>query len=156
MDKDLLRRLQSWLIFLAAILFVIGSATGGLVSLAMTQGIPLEPGSTLAAHLNAYLGTFWMICVAWTLPRCRLNTKALKVLVVFVTAANFGNWAITLLKSGLHVRGLAFSGEPKNDAVLVLLLVCVVAPAFGASLLWAWGLRPPFGETQEPPATPDV
>jgi hydroxylaminobenzene mutase len=151
-DTVLVKRLQSWLTFSAALLFGIGVLTGVLVSLAMTKAIAFDPGSTLAAHLNALLGTFWMVCVAWTLPRCRMNPKGLKALVLLVVIANVANWTVTLLKASWQVKGLAFVGDPKNDLILALLLSTVVTPTLGASLLWVWGLRPPFGEAPTPPA----
>ena len=52
-----------WLSFLAAVLFGLGVLTGPLVAMAMTKGIG-DPGSMLAAHLNALLGCFWMLGVA--------------------------------------------------------------------------------------------
>lgn len=149
-------RLQQWLVFLAAVLFLIGALGGGLVSLAMTGQIAFDPGSALAAHLNALLGALWMICVAWTLPRCRLDPRALKTLVVLVVLANYANWAITTLKAGWQVKGLAFVGNTKNDLILGMLLLVVVLPTLSASGLWAWGLRPGGGKNPEPVKPTDV
>ena len=151
-------RLQQWLVFLAAVLFLIGALTGGLVSLAMTEQVAVHPGSALAAHLNALLGALWMLVVAWTLPRCRLEERPLKVLVALVVLANFANWAITTLKGVWGVKGLAFVGNLKNDLILGMLLLVVVLPTLSAAGLWVWGLRPgappgdPSGESNpEPP-----
>ena len=140
-----LERSQAWLRFLAAVLFAIGIVTGPLVALAMTDAIPADGGSMLAAHLNALLGAFWLLAVAWTLPHVRVGERGRQALVGSCVLANYANWVVTVLKAFLGVRGLAYTGAGGNDLVATLLLLLVVLPSLVCAGLWAFGLRPKGG-----------
>lgn len=127
----------------AAVLFCLGLATGVLVSAAMTGKIPADPHAMLASHLNALLGSVWMLAVAWTMPMSRLSRTARDRLLLGVTVANYANWGLTLIKAFLHVAGVDLLGEPVNDAVFGALTLLVVLPSFAVASAWAWGLSGP-------------
>lgn len=134
----------------AAVLFCLGLATGVLVSAAMTGKIPADPHAMLASHLNALLGSLWMLAVAWTMPMSRLSPTARERLLLGVTVANYANWGLTLIKAFLHVSGVDLLGEPANDAVFGALTLLVVLPSFGVASAWAWGLSGPSPEVGAP------
>jgi hydroxylaminobenzene mutase len=124
----------------AALLMVVSLLTGVLVSAAMTGKIPADPHAMLASHLNALLGCFWMVAVAWSLPMTRLSPDGRARLAAAVTTANVANWLLTLLKAFLKVSGVDLIGEPANDAVFGALTLFVVLPSLGAAGAWAWSL----------------
>lgn len=124
----------AWLIFL-------GLATGGYAGLAMTGKLPADGHAALAAHLNALMGGFWILGVAWTLPMLKYGEVGLTRLAWAVIAPNYANWLITSVKAALKVPGLDFTGEAANDAVFVALNVAVVLPALAAAFFWARGFR---------------
>lgn len=138
------------LVFRAAVLLTLGLATGVLVSAAMTGKIPADPHAMLSSHLNALLGAFWMIAVAWTLPMTRFGAVGRERLVLGVTVANYANWLVTAVKSFLKVSGVDFIGEPKNDVIFGLLTLLVVLPSFAVAGAWAWGLSGSGGDGEKP------
>ncbi|MFM7200791.1 MAG: hypothetical protein ACKO6N_08370 [Myxococcota bacterium] len=138
------------LVFRAAVLLTLGLATGVLVSAAMTGKIPADPHAMLASHLNALLGAFWMIAVAWTLPMTHFGAVGRERLVLGVTVANYANWLVTAVKSFLKVSGVDFIGEPKNDLIFGLLTLLVVLPSFAVAGAWAFGLRGRGGDAETP------
>lgn len=140
--------------FAAALLFFIGGLNGILVSGAMTGTLDANPDFMLAAHLNALLGCFWLLGVAWTLPRVRLGTTGVIWLCRLTMLAAWSNWLVTLVKALVKVQGIAYLGEGANDGVHTILLLTVVLPTLLASGLWAWGLRPGAPHS-EPEGTPD-
>ncbi|MBM4377093.1 MAG: hypothetical protein FJ095_18585 [Deltaproteobacteria bacterium] len=123
----------------AAGLVLLGLLTGFLVAGAMTGKLGAEPHAMLASHLNALLGAFWLLGIAWSLPLLRLEPKQLGWLARLATLANYANWLVTLLKSVLRVPGVEANGNAANDAVFVLLTVLVVLPSLGAAGLWLRG-----------------
>jgi len=125
----------------AATLIALGMATGLLAGLAMTGGIPADGGAMLASHLNAILGGLWIAAVGLSLPMLRHDLSGKRLLVRTVVVANFANWALTLLKSFLHVKGIGLTGDRVNDVVFFALLALVVLPSLGAAVAWALGLR---------------
>lgn len=125
----------------AAILLALGLLTGGLVGLAMTGDVHADPGSALAAHLNALLGSFWMLGVAWTLPMLSYGEAGRRVLTWLVIVPNYANWAVTAVKSLLFVKAVGLDGTPTNDTVFVILNAFVVLPSLIAAGAWAWGFR---------------
>jgi hydroxylaminobenzene mutase len=133
----------------AAWLFLIGLVTGAWAGIVMTNGAainmhldfhPKHERLVLASHLNALLGTFWLLGVAYTLPKLRLSARGLVWLCVLTTLGAYGNWLITLIASLLDVRGLAFDHDASNNAIAGLLQVGVVIPSFAAAILWVYGL----------------
>ncbi len=125
----------------SAWLMLLGLLTGGYVSSAMTGKIPADPHMALAAHLNALLGTFFLLGVAWTLPMLRFGPVGQQRLAWLVIVANFANWAVTGVKALLHVKGVDFIGEPANDAIFLTLTATVVVPALAAAGAWVYGFR---------------
>ncbi len=123
----------------AAILMVGGLLTGIFVAAAMTGKVPADPHAALASHLNALLGTFWMVAVAWSMPMLRYGDKGLVRLAWVTTLPNFANWLVTALKAFLHVSGVDATGEPKNDLVFGLLTALVVIPSLASSVAWVYG-----------------
>jgi len=133
--QRLLARASAWLV-------VIGLLTGALVSFAMTKKIPADDHAMLASHLNALLGAFLMLGVAWSLPMVRWSERGQRRIALALIVANYGNWIITLIKSFLHVKGVDAIGEAKNDAVFAALMVFVIIPSLAATIAWAVGLAP--------------
>lgn len=125
----------------AAWLMLLGLLTGGYVSSAMTGKVPADPHMALAAHLNALMGTFFLLGVAWTLPMLRYGSVGQQRLAWLVITANFANWAITAVKAWLRVQGVDLVGEPANDAIFLTLTATVVLPALTAAGAWVYGFR---------------
>jgi hydroxylaminobenzene mutase len=125
----------------AAWLMLVGLLTGGYVSSAMTGKVPADPHIALAAHLNALMGTFFLLGVAWTLPMLRYGAVGQRRLAWLVIGANFANWAVTCVKAWLHVSGVDFIGQAANDAIFLTLTVTVVLPALAAAGAWVYGFR---------------
>lgn len=125
----------------AAWLMLLGLLTGGYVSSAMTGKIPADPHMALAAHLNALMGTFFLLGVAWTLPMLRYGPVGQQRLAWLVIVANFANWVVTGVKAMLHVKGVDFIGESANDAIFLTLTATVVLPALAAAGAWVYGFR---------------
>jgi hypothetical protein len=127
--------------FSAAVLLVIGLATGGLLAAAMTGKANADAHDVLAAHLNAILGCFWICALAFTLPFVSYGTTALRRLVIVTVVPNYANWLITTIKAFFKVAGVGLNGEAHNDAVFGALNAFVVLPALIAAIAWAYGLR---------------
>ncbi|MDC0710295.1 hypothetical protein POL68_17600 [Stigmatella sp. ncwal1] len=127
----------------AAWLLLIGLLTGGYVSAAMTGKVPADPQMALAAHLNALLGAFFLLGVAWTLPMLRYGAVGQQRLAWLVIVANFANWGVTCVKAWLRVSGVDFIGQPTNDAIFVVLTLSVVLPSLAAAGAWVYGFRRP-------------
>ncbi|HEX8704097.1 MAG TPA: hypothetical protein VF815_35020 [Myxococcaceae bacterium] len=127
----------------AAWLMLVGLLTGGYVSSAMTGKVPADPHMALAAHLNALMGTFFLLGVAWTLPMLRYGPVGQQRLAWAVIAANFANWGVTCVKAWLRVSGVDLVGQPANDAIFITLTVTVVLPSLAAAAAWVYGFRRP-------------
>ena len=127
----------------AAWLMLVGLLTGGYVSSAMTGKVPADPHMALAAHLNALMGTFFLLGVAWTLPMLRYGPVGQRRLAWAVIIANFANWAVTCVKAWLRVSGVDLVGQPANDAVFITLTLSVVLPSLAAAAAWVYGFRRP-------------
>ncbi len=127
----------------AAWLVLLGLLTGGYVSAAMTGKVPADPAMALASHLNALMGAFLLLGVAWTLPMLRYGPEGQRRLAWAFILANFANWFVTGVKALLRVPGVDYIGQPVNDAVFGVLTLTVVLPALGAAAAWVYGFRPP-------------
>lgn len=127
----------------AAWLMLVGLLTGGYVSSAMTGKVPADPHMALAAHLNALMGTFFLLGVAWTLPMLRYGPVGQQRLAWAVILANFANWAVTCVKAWLRVSGVDLVGQPANDAIFITLTLTVVLPSLAATAAWVYGFRRP-------------
>ncbi|HLM47549.1 MAG TPA: hypothetical protein VK458_27040 [Myxococcaceae bacterium] len=127
----------------AAWLMLVGLLTGGYVSSAMTGKVPADPHMALAAHLNALMGTFFLLGVAWTLPMLRYGPVGQRRLAWAVIIANFANWAVTCVKAWLRVSGVDLIGQPANDAIFITLTLSVVLPSLAAAAAWVYGFRRP-------------
>jgi hydroxylaminobenzene mutase len=126
----------------AAVLMAIGLLTGVFVSAAMTGKANADAHAALASHLNALLGCFWMVAVAYSLPMLRYGEAGQKRLAWAVTVPNYANWLITAFKSFLRVAGVDATGDGKNDLVFGLLTAFVVLPSFFAVGAWVYGFFP--------------
>jgi len=131
---------QTLLARAGAVLILLGLLTGGYVSSAMTGGLPVDAGAALASHLNAILGAFWIFAVGWSIPRISYGPTGARRLAWLVIVPNFANWFITAIKAWLKVKGIAASGDWKNDAIYFLLVTLVVIPSLAAAVAWVWGL----------------
>ena len=125
----------------AAWLTLLGLLTGGYVSAAMTGKVPADPHIALASHLNALMGAFLLLGVAWTLPMLRYGARGQHRLAWAFIVANFANWGVTAVKAWLRVSAVDATGEPVNDAVFGVLTLSVVLPALGAAAAWVYGFR---------------
>jgi hypothetical protein len=133
-------RLQHRVAQLGAWLFAVGLLTGLWAGVVLTGTIVAPiPRLALAAHLNGLLGGLWLIAVAATLERMRYGLTGRRRLAALTALAAWANWLITLIASGLGVRGLAYTGDARNDAVAVLLQLFVVIPSLLAACVWAYG-----------------
>ena len=61
-----------------ALLFLGSMVGGGYVALAKTGKIDVDAHSTVAAHLNAMLGAFWLFAVAWSVPHLGFGATGLR------------------------------------------------------------------------------
>ena len=125
----------------AAWLLLVGLLTGGYVAAAMTGKVPADPQMALASHLNALLGAFFLLGVAWTLPMLRYGAVGQQRLAWLVIVANFANWSVTGVKAWLRVSGVDFIGQAANDAIFVTLTLFVVLPSLAAAGAWVYGFR---------------
>jgi hydroxylaminobenzene mutase len=135
-SQTLLARAAAWLV-------VLGLLTGALVSAAMTGKVSADAHAMLASHLNALLGAFLMLGVAWTLPMLRYKSTGQRRLAWALIVANYANWIITAIKAFLRVSGVDYTGSGRNDAVFAALLAFVIAPSLGATIAWAVGFSAP-------------
>jgi hydroxylaminobenzene mutase len=125
----------------AAWLVLLGLLTGGYVAAAMTGKVPADGAMALASHLNALMGAFLMLGVAWTLPMLSYGPTGQARLAWGFIVANFANWFVTGVKAWLRVPGVDATGEPVNDAVFGVLTLSVVLPALAAAGAWVYGFR---------------
>ena len=124
-----------------AVLLLLGLLTGGYVASAMTGKVDADSHAALASHLNAVLGAFWIIGVAWSLPMLRYGPAGQQRLAWAVIVPNYANWIITAIKASLKVSGVDFSGSPSNMAIFIALTLAVVLPSLGAAGAWVYGFR---------------
>ena len=129
--------------FAAALLMVFSLLTGIFVSAAMTGKVNADPHSALASHLNALLGSLWIMAVCVTIPWLRYSIVGCRRLVVLLIIANTSNWLVTALKAFWHVAGVDKTGETQNDTIFGLLTALVVLPSLAAGVGWAYGLLGP-------------
>jgi len=128
-------------------LFTAGLLTGFWVAVVMTEKVVVAiPRLALAAHLNGILGGLWLIAVAATLDRMHYGLVGRRRLATIVAVAAWANWLITLIASGLGVRGLEYTADARNNAIAALLQALVVVPSLVGALAWAWG----FGGAPRP------
>lgn len=127
----------------AAVLMLLGLLTGIFVSAAMRGKVAADPHAALASHLNALLGSLWLIGVAVTIPWLRFSITGSRRLVVLTIAANVSNWLVTAGKAFWHVAGVDLTGDAHNDTIFGLLTVLVVIPSLAAAVGWVYGLLGP-------------
>lgn len=133
-------------------LFAVGLLTGLWAAVVLTDKVVVPiPRLALAAHLNGLLGGLWLIAVAATLDRLRYGLVGRRRLALVVILATWANWLITLVASGLGVRGLEYTTDPRNNAVAILLQLLVVLPSLGGAFAWAWGFGGPPRARDLPP-----
>ena len=136
MPTDPTRRLY----FLGALLFGLGALTGVLVSAVFTGKLDGNSGFMLAAHLNALLGCYWLVCIGVSWTHLVLSPGQKLWLFRTTVLAAYANWAVTLVKALLKVQGIDYLGEARNDAIFGALTLSVVIPTFVSSGLWIYGL----------------
>lgn len=124
-----------------AALLLLALLTGFYIAAAMGGRIHVEVHSAVAAHLNAFLGAFWLFGLGWTLPMLRYGPVGQRRLVLAVAFPNYANWLITAVKATLHVAGVDVSADPANNAVLAALTVFVVLPSLASAGAWIYGFR---------------
>jgi len=127
--------------FYAALLFLLGSITGILVSAAFTEKISANGHFMLASHLSGFLGCFWLLGIAFTLRWVELSSGGLAWLYKSAILAAFANWLVTLIKAFLDVRGIDATGDTANDVIFGALTLTVVIPTLVSAWLWTKGLR---------------
>jgi hypothetical protein len=140
---DAIPRLQRKTAAAGAALLVASFGTGVLLGAAMTNKIDADVHQIVAAHLNAVLGSLWLVALAYTLPMLRFGEAGTKRLVLATVVPAYMNWLVTTIKSFLHVTGVDVTGDRWNDAVFATLGVFVVVPSFAAAIAWTWGLLGP-------------
>lgn len=132
---------QHWLTVHAAQLIVLGLLTGGLVAAAMSGQIDADPHTVLASHLNALLGAFWVLGVAWSLPQVNLSALGLRWMCWCLVGAQYANWGVTAVKAFLRVAGVGLTTDASNNLIFAILNALVVLPSLAAAVLWLLGLR---------------
>jgi hypothetical protein len=125
-------------------LFAVGILTGLWAGVVLTETVVVAiPRLALAAHLTGILGGLWLIAVAATLDRMRYGLAGCRRLAIIVAVATWANWLITLIASGLGVRGLEYTADAQNNVIAALLHLFVVLPSLLAAFAWAWGFGGP-------------
>lgn len=137
---DGVRTLQRRTCAAGAALLVLAFGTGLLLGLVMTNKLHADVHEIVAAHLNAVLGSLWLIALAYTLPMLRFGPIGMKRLVGATAVAAYMNWLVTTVKAFLHVTGVDVTGDATNDIVFATLGVFVVVPSFVAAIAWTYGL----------------
>jgi hydroxylaminobenzene mutase len=132
---------QRQLALCGAVLLLIALLTGFYIAAAMGHQIDADVHATVAAHLNAFLGAFWIFAVAWTLPMLRYGPVGQRRLGLAVVVANYANWLITCAKAVLRVAGVEPGSNLANNAVFFGLTVFVVLPSLIAAVGWIAGFR---------------
>lgn len=123
-----------------AILIGLALLAGAVAGLAMTDKIPADGHTILAAHLAGLMGAFMIFGYGWSLPMLALSPAAKTRLAWFVIAPNYANLILTFVKGFLKVKGLDFGPTGGDTAIFVALNILVVLPALAATGAWAWGL----------------
>ena len=123
----------------AAVLFGAGLLTGAYVAAAMTGQLAVNPQAALASHLNALMGTFLLVSVAWSLPMLRYGLAGQRRLAWTFIVACFANWLVTAVKAAIHVPGIQLLGSAANDAVFAVLQLTVVLPSLAGAVGWIVG-----------------
>ena len=77
------------------------------------------------------------------MPMLRYSEAGLTRLAWATTVPNYSNWAVTVVKAFLKVKGIDYVGEGKNDFVFGLLTLLVVIPSFAAAGAWVYGFFGP-------------
>jgi len=125
-------------------LFFVGLVTGLWAGVVLTGTVTVPiPRLALAAHLNGLLGGLWLIALAATLDRMRYGLAGRRRLAAVALLATWANWLITLIASGLGVRGLEYTGDVRNNVIALLLQLFVVLPSLAAAFAWAYGFGGP-------------
>ena len=133
----------------AALLVLLAMLTGFLVASAMTGQIRADPGSMLAAHVNALAGAAWMVAVGWSLPMTRYSAAGRSRLAWATIGPCFANWLVTAIKAFFFVKGVAVSDSTANNVIFAVLGGSVVFPSLGAAGAWVYGLGGAGGRSDE-------
>ena len=141
LDSPSLKELQHQLVKKAALLLVLGLLTGLYISLVAMKIVHADFNTVLSAHLNALLGSFWLLGVGWSLSFCRASYVQLKQMSRLMILANFSNWFFTLIKAHLHVAGIQMTSDWVNNSILIALTLFVVLPALYACWIWIKSLQ---------------
>lgn len=125
----------------AALMFLLALLTGAYAAAALTGQLHVDARNALAAHVTAFLGAFWMISVAWTLPMLRYGAVGKLRMAVAVLVINVGGLVLNLAKSALRVEAIAAGGSAANTIIFVGLNVVVVIPALVVAVVWVAGFK---------------
>jgi len=133
--------IEHLLIKSAALLLLLALLTGFYISAAAMKLVDANVSMALSAHLNALLGSFWILGVAYSLKYCHLNHQQLARMSYLIIIANYSNWFITAVKAYLNVSAISWiAGQWSNNLVLVGLTLLVVLPSLIGALLWVSAL----------------
>jgi len=127
----------SRLVVAATSLFLVGVVTGILIPTA--AGDDAKFGRILASHLNGLLGCFWLLGLAWTLPRLQLSDGQVKALCLMAMLSAWSNWGLALVKAYMGHAALDWGAGGGNGVLWIALVASVVLPTLGAAVLWALG-----------------
>jgi hypothetical protein len=118
------------------ILNFLAVLTGLLIAAAKEKPNLLFYESTIASHLSAFLGAFWIFALAWTIHAGFV--KQSKVLTIATLWANYSNWFLNAAKSFFGGRGfgVGITHETINNTFVLLLTINVVIPSLIGSYLW--------------------
>ena len=124
-----------------AVLLLLGLLTGGYAASALSGQIDADGNTALASHLSALLGAFWILGLGWSLPMLRYGPVGQTRLVWATTIPNAVNWLVTGFKALWKVKGVAHTGETRNDIIFGVLTVLVVIPTLAAAGAWVYGFK---------------
>jgi hypothetical protein len=124
----------------AALEFMLAILDGAMISLALMGVIDADHHILLGAHVATLTGALLLLGFGWSVDLMRTTEGQTKLAAHALIAATLGNWAISTFKAFWHVHGVQLTGEGKNDTIVGLLTVFVVAPTFVGGGLWIYGL----------------
>ena len=134
-----------------ALMLLLGMIYGVYVALVMTEQAPGEPEMALGAHLNALLGSFWLLGMGWSLQFVVLSPRLLRLAVGLTLVGAWSNWILSALKAVSGDLAISFTGAASNDVLFGLRTILVIVPCIVGPAIWVWGLRTPRGESSDSP-----
>lgn len=132
---------QRWLAQSGALLMFLALLSGGYLAAAMGGQIDADLHSVVATHLNGLFGALTLFALGWTLPWISYSPITVRRVAQALVLSTYANFVVTGVKALLHVAGVAWTNNPANNAIFIILNTTVVAPGLIGTFAWFWGLR---------------